>query len=199
MQRILAWVSTYLQNHDSIRIAIDGRCAGGKTTLAAQLQEALSCQVFHMDDFFLRPAQRTAERLAVPGENVDHERFLEEILQPWAEGKPFAYRPYDCATQSLQDPVPVTPGNILVVEGSYSCHPALWRFYDLHIFLDVEESTQMQRILVRNGPEALAVFAEKWIPLEEAYFSAMDLRKRCDMVLKLEEGEQTYGKEDTFN
>ena len=38
-----------------VLVAIDGRCAAGKTTLAASLQAQLGCNVFHMDDFFLRP------------------------------------------------------------------------------------------------------------------------------------------------
>ena len=44
-------------------IAIDGRCASGKTTLAAFLQERIQeCAVVHMDHFFLQDAQRTKER-----------------------------------------------------------------------------------------------------------------------------------------
>ena len=35
-----------------------GANGAGKSTLAAQLQAQLSCRVFHMDDFFLRPEQR---------------------------------------------------------------------------------------------------------------------------------------------
>ena len=34
-------------------IAIDGRCASGKTTLARELAERLGAGVIHMDDFFL--------------------------------------------------------------------------------------------------------------------------------------------------
>ena len=37
-------------------IAIDGRCAAGKTTLAARLAKELGGDVIHMDDFFLPPA-----------------------------------------------------------------------------------------------------------------------------------------------
>lgn len=33
-------------------IAIDGRAASGKTTLAAMLQKELNCNVVHMDHFF---------------------------------------------------------------------------------------------------------------------------------------------------
>lgn len=181
VQQISAWIDAYLQTHKRICIAIDGRCASGKTTLAAELQQRYDCNVFHMDDFFLRPEQRTAERLAKPGENVDHERFLEEVLLPLAKGEPFSYRSYDCGTQSLTAPIAVTPGRISVVEGSYSCHPSLWAQYDLHVFLDVDEKIQMKRILVRNGPEMAKRFAQTWIPLEEAYFSATDLRANCEL------------------
>ena len=54
-------------------IAIDGRCGAGKTTLPQRLQQELGGRVFHMDDFFLRPVQRTAERL-VPS------RFMRKIV-----------------------------------------------------------------------------------------------------------------------
>lgn len=47
-------------------IAIDGRCGAGKTTLAQRLQQELGGRVFHMDDFFLRPVQRTAEPVGPP-------------------------------------------------------------------------------------------------------------------------------------
>lgn len=40
-------------------IAIDGRCGAGKTTLAQNLSQELSCSVIHLDHFFLRPQQRT--------------------------------------------------------------------------------------------------------------------------------------------
>ena len=32
----------------------------------------LGANLIHMDDFFLRPHQRSRERLAIPGENIDH-------------------------------------------------------------------------------------------------------------------------------
>ena len=71
LQRIRALAAT----QPRVLVAIDGRCAAGKTTLAASLQAQLECNVFHMDDFFLRPEQRTSERLHQPGGNVDYERF----------------------------------------------------------------------------------------------------------------------------
>ena len=68
------------QDKDSFIVAIDGRCASGKTTVATALAGLLNANLIHMDDFFLRKEQRTPERLATPGENIDHERFLEEVF-----------------------------------------------------------------------------------------------------------------------
>ena len=61
-------------------IAIDGRAASGKTTLAAALAAETGGTVVHMDDFFLPAELRTPQRLAAPGGNVHAERFAEEVL-----------------------------------------------------------------------------------------------------------------------
>ncbi|MGN0968424.1 MAG: uridine kinase, partial [Oscillospiraceae bacterium] len=114
-------------------VALDGRCASGKTTLAAHLQAVCGCGVVHLDDFFLRPEQRTQERYATPGENIDHERFLSEVLLPLRRGEAAEYRPYDCAHQTLGDPIRVEPSSVVVTEGSYACHSALWPWYDLRV------------------------------------------------------------------
>lgn len=102
---VLGAIRKLLDNKERIIVAIDGRCAAGKSTLAAQLKERSGFTVLHMDDFFLRPEQRIPERWETPGENVDHERFLEEVLLPLSRGESFSYRAYDCHTQNFKDPV----------------------------------------------------------------------------------------------
>ena len=135
-----------------------------------------------MDDFFLRPGQRTAERLQTPGGNVDRERFLEEILRPLRSGaEVISYRPYDCASQTLLPPREVRPKRTVLIEGAYSCHPALWESYDLRVFLTVSPEQQLRRIERRNGSGA-ASFRERWIPLEEAYFRAYQIESRCSLT-----------------
>lgn len=165
-------------------IALDGRCTSGKTTLAARLQAACGCGVVHLDDFFLRPEQRTRERYDTPGENVDHERFLTEVLLPLRRGEAAWYRPYDCANRRLADPIRVEPSPVLVAEGSYSCHSALWPYYDLRIFLTVPPEEQLRRVAARNGPQAAEVFRTRWIPLEEQYFAAYQIAERCDLCFE---------------
>lgn len=160
-------------------IAVDGRCASGKTTLAAYIKKQSGCQVVHMDDFFLRPEQRTEERLAQPGGNVDWERFREEVLLPLRRGEQALFRPYDCHSQKWGEPVVVMPDSVIVVEGSYCCHPQLWDFYDRHVFLSVDPTEQLRRIERRNGKAALTIFRDRWIPLEERYFEAFHIEERC--------------------
>lgn len=169
-----------------VLIAVDGRCAAGKTTLAEKLQKMINCTVFHMDDFFLRPGQRSIQRLNTPGGNVDYERFREEILVPLGDGAlEIAYRPYDCHTQTLLPSVVTEPTKTVLIEGSYSCHPELWDFYDFHIFLTVDPDEQLRRIALRGGEESVRQFQERWIPLEEQYFTAYRIRERCDLCLEI--------------
>lgn len=169
-------------------VAVDGRCGAGKTTITSFLQEKFEWSVLHMDHFFLRPEQRTEERLKTPGGNVDYERFLEEVLNPLKEGaQEISYRPYDCHRQELAEPVRIMPGDVCLVEGSYSCHPALWDRYDYHVFLTVDKEEQMRRIIRRNGEENADMFRKRWIPMEESYFAAYRIKERCDLCLEMGE------------
>ena len=165
-------------------IAIDGRCAAGKTSFAECVARKTGVSVVHMDDFFLQPFQRTEERLKTPGGNADRERFEREVLVPLSRGEQARFFPFDCHSLTFKDAVSVNGSNGVIVEGSYCCHPELWHFYDVHIFMDVDKSTQLERIKARNGADGLKVFEEKWIPLEEEYFSAYDLMNRCDYCFK---------------
>lgn len=155
---VLQAVQALPQSRQPLIVALDGRCASGKTTLAALLQQQTGCSMVHMDHFFLRPEQRTRERLEQPGGNVDYERFLAELLEPLRAGKDCSYRPYDCKQQKLAEPVAVRQDRLIVVEGSYSCHPTLWEQYDLHVFLTVNPQEQLRRIERRNGPQGLEMF-----------------------------------------
>ena len=167
-------------------VAIEGGSASGKTTLAALLARIYPCNVFHMDDYFLQPKQRTAERLDEPGGNVDRERFYEEILLPLTQHRPVAFRRYDCHTQTLQPPTVVPSRALNIVEGAYSMHPLLANAYDLSVFLRVSPEVQRRRIGVRNDPETAERFFSTWIPLEHRYFDALDVPARCDMILEVD-------------
>ena len=175
-------IDTLLLQHDSIVIAIDGNCTAGKTTLAAKLSDVYDCNVFHMDDFFLRPEQRTPERFAQPGGNIDYERFAEEVLIPLMSGKAFSYCPFNCKTFTISDSIRVTPKRINIIEGSYSHHPYFKDPYNLKIFMTVTPEVQRQRILQRP-PFLHQRFFEEWIPMELQYFEAFCIHQLSDVCL----------------
>ena len=184
---LLSALDRRLAEKSRVIAALEGGSAAGKTTLAALLAKIYpECNVFHMDDFFLRPEQRTEARLAEPGGNVDRERFLEEVLLPLRRGETVQYRPYNCHARTLGNPAPVVPGALNIVEGAYSTHPALSDCYDLSVFLRISPELQRTRIQSRNSPEAQARFFSTWIPLERRYFDAADPESRCDLILEVE-------------
>lgn len=167
----------------NVKIAIEGGSASGKTTLGGLLEKIYGCTVFHMDDFFLRPQQRTPERYAEIGGNVDRERFLSEVLIPLSRGEDIEYRKFDCSVMDLGPVERVTPERLTVIEGAYSMHPELAGYYDLSVFLDVSPEKQRERIIKRNGPKMAQRFFNEWIPLETKYFEGTDIESRCDMVI----------------
>lgn len=164
-------------------VALDGRCAAGKTTIAAQLAQKYGWGVVHLDDFFLQPAQRTEQRLAEPGGNLDRERLIREVLLPLSRGADGSYRVFRCAGQDFSPvcrPLPTAP--VVVLEGSYACHPDLWPFCGLHLFADISQTEQLNRLALRNRA-ALDTFRTRWIPMEELYLAHFGIRERCDAVI----------------
>ena len=168
-----------------VTVAIDGGSASGKTTLAELFKERYDCTVFHMDDFFLRPEQRTKERLSEAGGNVDRERFLSEVLIPLKQNSTVCYRKFNCSAMQLGEPVTVVPKKLTVIEGAYSMHPELAPYYDYSVFLKIDEEYQKERIMKRNSPELAKRFFDEWIPLENLYFEKMGVRERCNLIFEI--------------
>ena len=105
-----ALIEGRLEKTDRLVVALDGMSCSGKTTFARALAERFSGSVVHMDDFFLPRDRFSEEMQALPGGNMDRDRFKAEVLTPLAAGGDFAYRAFSCSSQSLlPDPVPVTP------------------------------------------------------------------------------------------
>lgn len=168
--------------HRQINVAIDGMCGGGKSTLGAWLARRYECSLFHMDDFFLRPEQRTSERYAQPGGNVDYERFREEVLAHLADESGLDYRRFDCQTMTIGEPRHMPCRKLNIVEGAYSCHPYFGDIYQARFFVEVSVEEQRKRILERNGAEMLRRFEQEWIPMENRYFEAYGIREKCVIV-----------------
>jgi uridine kinase len=185
LETVIKRIDALLAQKAFVIVAIDGKCTSGKTTLAAQLEEVYDCNVFHMDDFFLRPEQRTKERFAQPGGNIDKERFLDEVLLPLSRGEHVNYRRFDCSTFTLTEPVSVTQKRLTIIEGAYSMHPELAKYYDISVFLNISADLQKKRIEHRNSPQMAVRFFNEWIPMEIKYFEAFNIKDQCDIVIDI--------------
>lgn len=157
-------------SEETLLVAIDGRCGSGKTTLGKYLKQIFDCNLFQMDDFFLRMEQRTPERLKEPGGNVDYERFEETVLRSLLQKQTIWYQPFSCQKWGLLESYPVSYKTLNIIEGSYSMHPYFKNPYNIRVFLNISPEDQIENIKKRNGLEKAKQFQNMWIPKEEAYF-----------------------------
>ncbi|MGI5899459.1 MAG: hypothetical protein ACOX8S_05975 [Christensenellales bacterium] len=189
---LLCSIAERLKEKGSAVLAIDGRCGGGKTTLAELIRTVFAEEgtaAIAMDDFFLPLEKRTKERFEEPGGNVDYERFADEVLPGLKSPQGFSYRVFDCSLMRLEGErsiPPIDEAPLRIVEGSYSMRPELRGSYDIKVFVDIDEEEQSRRILKRNGPELHKIFVDRWIPLENFYFEALDIQESCDFAIKFE-------------
>lgn len=165
-------------------VAIDGMAGSGKSTLAILLAGLTGGEVIHIDDFFLPPAKRTAERLAEPGGNVDYERFGTEVCPGLESGRAFSYGVFDCSVMEMAGQRSIADTPVRIVEGSYAMHPHFGRYADVTLFLHLSQTEQMRRITERNGERMAEKFKNIWIPMENRYFREKHVAERCRFVIR---------------
>ena len=179
----VALIAGRLEKQERVIAALDGMSCSGKSTWARALAEKFSGSVVHMDDFFLPRDRFTEELQALPGGNMDRDRFQKEVLSPLAAGHDFAYSAFSCQEQALLPDKVRVSGPLVIVEGAYALLPAWGRYWDLALFLQVSVEEQQGRLLLRNGARGMVPFLTRWIPREESYFAACDVRDLCDNLV----------------
>ena len=176
-------IAELLLKKEKVMIAIDGRCASGKTTLAEKLKSDFSCNVLHMDDFYLPLEKRENDWQSVPAKNIDFVKIT-ELLQCVQLNRDYQFSPYVCKSSSYGQIVSHRRSQLTIMEGSYSCHPILRNFYDFCVFLDISPKEQKERLILRNGEVGYQRFQNIWIPMEEAYFEQFAIRKNVTCYFK---------------
>ena len=163
-------------------LAIEGNSASGKSTLASLLSKAKNLPIISMDEFFLQPHQRTKERFAEIGGNVDYERFNQEVINKLNE-QTITYQVFDCSCMQLTSTKTIDISKGLIVEGCYSHHPYFKEYMDYKVFLSIDRETQVSRIRKRNGEVMLQRFVNEWIPKEDVYFETYNIKEESDIIL----------------
>jgi len=179
---LLGAIDRQLFSDGFARVALDGPCASGKSTLGTLLSKIYRCPLLHMDDFFLRPEQRTQERLAQPGGNVDRERFERDVLAPLCRGEAASYHPWRCGEGAFAPVQTIEPAPLFITEGSYSLHPDLRERYTLRIWVEAPLPVRLARLQERGGEEVLERYRTLWIPMEDRYFEACQVKACCQMI-----------------
>ena len=165
---------------DHITIAIDGRCASGKSELANILSNVFDLEIVHMDDFYLPKNQRKEDWFEAIAGNMNLEYFKKHVL-----GDKLDYQKFDCQTQSYYDPIIKDKPKILLIEGTYSLHPQLIDHYDLKIFLKCSKDKQILRLLQREID--IENFTKIWIKKETDYFEQLKIIDQCDLVINTDD------------
>lgn len=166
-----------------VLVGIDGRSGAGKSTFAAALAEAISGQIVEGDAFFaggVNLRHDTPEQLA--DICIDRPK-LRSVLETLRGGATATFREFDwdAFDGSLsKEPTTVQPGQIMIIEGVYSCHPDLVDLLGVKIKLRIPEKLRERRLIEREG--VIGPWERQWHRAEEWYFSHLAVNSHFDLV-----------------
>jgi uridine kinase len=177
-------------------VAIDGRCAAGKSTLARQLAEELDTTVtFSIDDFHhpreYRYRQGEDSAQGYYEDAFDTAAIVELVLKPLRNGPyPAHCHPssLDLTTNVPSTALPVTvPANAIVIfEGLFTLRPELNPYWDFRILIDVTPETSIARAQARDpGPAEVTErkYRLRYEPAWLLYVDAEHPESRADIVI----------------
>lgn len=194
LDELCQWLSHFRLTHP-MRVAIDGRTAAGKTSLADELQYALSrsgksVTRTSIDGFHQSRAIRHARgRLSATGYYKDARNLSSVrdcLLKPLGPGGNRFYRTQtfdlDSDLEIQQEPMLADSEMILLVDGSFLLRPELNPYWDARIFVEVSKETSKERGIARDM-DRLGGYAQASKLYDERYLPAFDLyQSECDAL-----------------
>jgi uridine kinase len=171
-----------------VLVALDGRSAAGKSTLAQQVAARTAALVIDGDDFY-RGGDDTFWRARNPAEKVDlviDWRRQRILLTTLGRCEPARWQPYDWEADDGRQgaEVHVGPAPVVILEGAYSARPELADLFALRVLLDVPRATRRERLLRREGERYRAEWEARWGQAEDLYFEQLMPRGSFDLVLR---------------
>lgn len=163
--------------------AIDGMTASGKTKLAELIAGIFQCNVFHTEDFRLPPVMRTKSAMHGIGSDFDIDRFKSEIVDHLQDTESFSWGVYNPEKGKYDKRKAVAPERLNIVEGLYSMHPKLGKYYDLGICVDSDDVVQARILSSKYGAEGYRQFAEASMVKEKKYLDENNIRLSADIVI----------------
>jgi len=199
----VAEVVTSLRVDHPTRVAIEGRSAAGKTTLADDLAAAIrlrgrevirsSIDDFHRPGHKFRSQRGEWTPRSYYDEGYDYAAFRDLLLLPLGPGGDRRCRA--ALFDSFHDEwLPeewheVGAGAVAIVDGAFLLRPDLAEHWEYVIWLDIDMETMVERARQRDvawvGSEQLVIerYRRRWIPTHELYEQLDDPRTRAHAVI----------------
>ncbi len=142
-EELIKEIDELTRTYHAFAIAIDGAAYTGKRSLAAHLSKKYGAPVIHMSDFRLPLSEQPKNGVA--GDEMDFERFNEEIAEPWMKKGELVYSVLDEKTGEIKERLALPNAQIYIIEGNFAWHPSVTDFYDLRLFLRAEGDVRAMR------------------------------------------------------
>jgi uridine kinase len=173
---------------DPTLVALDGRSAAGKSTLAAVVAPVVGAAVIDGDDFYSGGSAETWDAMSA-AEKASHcidWRRQRPVLETLARGERASWRSYDWQADdgSLADPpVICDPASVIILDGAYSARPELADLFHLRVLLDAPADLRERRLVQREGEDFRVDWNRRWDDAEQWYFAEVMPPEAFDLVL----------------
>jgi uridine kinase len=158
-------------------IAIDGPAGAGKTTLALDIKLALaqrySITEIHMDDLYDGWQNALSPQLS---------ETLEFIVASHKSGKNVKFSKYDWNQSAFQEVQEIPSADLIILEGVGSGQIAIRDELAALIWIDIEESLGLERVVSRDG-QSIKAQMQMWLALQEQHFAREGTQKAADFIL----------------
>jgi len=190
------------QHKHTVRVAIDGIDAAGKTTLASELAPLILDRgrpvIRATIDGFHNPRAVRYKRGRLSPEGYFQDSFnlpavVSSLLAPLGPAGDGRYRAaiFDWLTDRPVESVPkqAPPGAILLFDGIFLARPELVSFWDLFIFVQISFETclanalERERVHFKGDDELPHRYRTRYLPAQRNYLATYRPQDRADIVI----------------
>ena len=158
-------------------IAIDGPAGAGKTTLALDIKLALaqrySITEIHMDDLYDGWDNALTSQLT---------EVLVHVVKSHKNCAPISLSTYDWHAGAFSPAQELERSELLILEGVGSGQMAIRDSLSALIWIDIEDSQGLARVLERDGKEIESQM-KKWLATQAQHFRDQGTQNAADFVL----------------
>jgi uridine kinase len=158
-------------------IAIDGPAGAGKTTLASNIHLALypnyTSTIIHMDDLYNGWDKALSVELT---------EVLSYIAQAHSQSQPISLSKFNWAESAFSPAEAIDDAQFIILEGVGSGQSAIREYLSALIWIDIDESKGLSRVLERDG-EGIRNQMQKWLVTQEQHFALEKTENAADFVL----------------